>query len=436
MRSPTPDQQRPGAEDDVDLATRPTEVVDVTVRPTVRLPRPRPATMPPGGRAPLAVAAGAAAFIAALTSYTPVVVAMWLARLTEGGGFGALGGAAKAGLGGWLLAHGVPIGTSAGTFGLVPLGLSVFTAWRVARAGVHACRAVGARNATPRQVALIVCCVGLAYGLIGAFAALAVDAAGLHVSAIRAFLTLTLFGALGALVGALRSTGALRFVVLRVHPVLRDGIRTGVVAAALVAGAGAAAAGLAVALGGGDAGALVGAYRTGVAGQAGITLISVAYAPNAAVWASAYLLGPGFAVGADTTVRATEVTVGGLPALPLVAGIPHGPVGGLGAVFLAIPVVAAMVAGWMLARRALRLRAGDVHARHRSWAALLSGAAFGGPVAGLLLGAAAVASAGPLGDGRLAEIGPVGWQVAAVGAAVVAVGAMAGAAATRALAGP
>jgi hypothetical protein len=203
-----------------------------------------------------------------------------------------------------------------------------------------------------------------------------------------------------------------------------------------VTGAGAAAAGLAVAFAGGDAGALLGAYRTGVAGQAGLTVVSLGYAPNAAVWATAYLLGPGFAVGVDTTVRATEVTVGGLPALPLVAGIPHGPVGGLGAVFLAVPVVAAMIAGWLLARRAPRPRAGDAQLRHRSWAALLSAAAFGGPVAGVVLGAAAMASAGPLGDGRLAQIGPAGWQVAAVAAAVVAAGATAGAAATRVLAGP
>jgi hypothetical protein len=424
MRSPTPDQHGPGADDDVDLATR----------PTVRLPRPRRANTP-GARAPLAVAAGAAAFVATVTTCLPVVFAVWLARVTEGGGFGALGAAAKAGAGGWLLAHGVPIGTSTGTLGLVPLGLSVFIAWRAARAGVHACRAVGARGGTPRQVALVAGCVGLAYGLIGAATALALDGAGLHVSPIRTFLTLTVVGAAAALVGGLRSTGALRFVVPRVHPVLRDGVRTGVVAAALVAGAGAAAAGLAVAFGGGDAGALLGAYRTGVAGQAGITVVSLAYAPNAAVWTAAYLLGPGFAVGVDTTVRATEVTVGGLPALPLVAGIPHGPVGGLGAVFLAVPVVAAMVAGWLLARRAPRMHAGDAQRRH-SWAGLLSAAAFGGPVAGVVLGAAAMTSAGPLGDGRLAQIGPVGWQVAAVAAAVVAVGATAGAAATRVLAGP
>src|SRR4029453_10239862 len=93
------------------------------------------------------------------------------------------------------------------------------------------------------------------------------------------------------------------------------------------------------------------AYRTGVAGQAGITLVSLAYGGNGAVWAAAYLLGPGFALGAGSTVRLTEVTVGPLPTVPLLSGLPNGPMGATGALLLAVPVLAAMVAGWLLTRR-------------------------------------------------------------------------------------
>jgi hypothetical protein len=53
-------------------------------------------------------------------------------------------------------------------------------------------------------------------------------------------------------------------------------------------------------------------------------------------------------------------------------------------------------------------------------------------VAGLVLGALARISGGPLGDGRMAQVGPVPWQVTLVGAAVVAVSAVIGAAAGRA----
>jgi hypothetical protein len=298
---------------------------------------------------------------------------------------------------------------------------------------VHVSRAIGARaGRSPRQALTVAVAVGIGYALLGALAAVVVDAGGPRVSPVRAAVTFAVFGALSALVGALRTTGVSALLARRSPPPLRDGVRTGLVAGLLLLGAGAGAAGLSVATGGGDAADMIGAYRTGVAGQAGITLVSLAYAPNATVWSAAYLLGPGFAVGTDTAVRTSEVSVGALPAVPLLAGLPRGPVDGLGAGLLAVPVLAGMAAGWLLARRLLRLAAEDRVVL--GWGPLLVPAALAGPVAGLLLGGAAAASGGPLGGGRLAEIGPVPWQVAAVATVVVAAGALLGAAATKFLA--
>jgi hypothetical protein len=64
---------------------------------------------------------------------------------------------------------------------------------------------------------------------------------------------------------------------------------------------------------------------------------------------------------------------------------------------------------------------------------LLGAAALAGPVAGILLGLSAWASGGALGSGRLAVTGPVGWQVALVGAVVIALGGLIAAVATRVL---
>ena len=52
-------------------------------------------------------------------------------------------------------------------------------------------------------------------------------------------------------------------------------------------------------------------------------------------------------------------------------------------------------------------------------------------MAGLLLGLACAVSSGPLGGGRLAQVGPAAGQVGLVGAGVVAVGTVLGAVATR-----
>ncbi|MGW3893411.1 cell division protein PerM [Micromonospora chokoriensis] len=423
MSPVTPDRpSRPGG---VSADDRPVN----RATPSRRVPAPRAAGSP-RGRAPLPVAAGVAAGWAALTSYLPVAIVLGLVQL--GTDSTTLAGTLRTALAGWLLGHGVPLHTDSGPLGLAPLALTVLALWRLSRAGVHVSRAIGARDTrSPRRALLAAGAVGIAYALLGALAAVLVGAGGPDVSVIRAAAMFAVVGTLAALVGATRITAVTRVLVARMPGPVRDGVRTGLVAGLLLLGAGAGAAGLAVATGGGDAADMIGAYRTGVAGQAGITLVSVAYAPNAAIWSTSYLLGPGFAVGTDTAVRTSEVSVGALPAVPLLAGLPRGPVDGFGALLLAVPVLAGMVGGCLLARRVARL-AGPERAPQR-WAEVLAPAALAGPVAGVLLGLVAAVSGGPLGAGRLAEVGPVGWQVGAVATAVIAVGALLGAAATRAL---
>jgi hypothetical protein len=384
------------------------------------------------GRAPLVVAAGFATLWAALLSYLPVTLVMWMARTLEGAdGFT---GAATAGLAAWLLGHGVPLGTSIGPIALAPLLLTLLAGWRLNRAGLHVTRALGARHSgSLRAAAIAAVAVGIGYGLLGALAAVVV-APGLAVSVPRAGLTFAALGVIGALIGALRGTGAVLVLARRAPAPLRHGLRTGVVATFLVLAAGAGFTGLSIAIGGGQAAEMIGAYRTGVAGQAGITLVSLAYGANAAVWAAAYLLGPGFLLGTDSTVRLTEVTVGPLPTVPLLAGLPDGPVGATGAALLAVPVLAGMAAGWLLARRLARggeATASAAPPHQPGWPSMLGATVLAGPVAGLLLGALAWLSSGSLGAGRLADIGPVPWQVATVAAAVVAVSATLGAAAAR-----
>ncbi|MEU1398016.1 DUF6350 family protein [Micromonospora zamorensis] len=423
MSPVTPDRpSRPGG---VSADDRP---VDRAARAR-RVPAPRVGGAP-RGRAPLPVAAGVAAGWAALTSYLPVAIVLGLVQL--GTDSTTLVSTLRTALAGWLLGHGVPLHTDSGPLGLAPLALTVLALWRLSQAGVHVSRAIGARDTrSPRRALLAAGAVGIAYALLGALAAVLVGAGGPTVSPIRAGATFAVVGTLAALIGATRITAVTRLLVTRLSNPVRDGIRTGLVAGLLLLGAGAGAAGLAVATGGGDAADMIGAYRTGVAGQAGITLVSVAYAPNAAIWSASYLLGPGFAVGTDTAVRTSEVSVGALPAVPLLAGLPRGPVDGLGALLLAVPVLAGMAAGCLLARRVARL-AGPERAPQR-WAEVLAPAVLAGLVAGVLLGVAAEVSGGSLGAGRLAQVGPVGWQVGAVAAVVIAVGALLGAAATRAL---
>lgn len=408
MAASPDDQHRPAA------AVRPGRVL-LASRPQLR------------GRAPLPVAAAVAALWAALLSAVPVTGAVALAQLADAPSV-SMSAVARYGLGAWLLGHGVPLGTGVGPLGLAPLAVTALAAWRVVRAGVHTTRAIRARHSrSPRSAVRVALAVGGGYGLLGAVVAALVEASALQVSPGRAALTLAVFGAVAAGGGALWATGAWLRLARRVPAVARDGVRTGAVAALLVLAAGAALAGTAIAVSGGDAGQTLASYRTGVAGQAGLTLVCLAYAPNVAIWGASYLVGPGFALGVDSVVRTSEVSVGALPALPLVAALPSGPTGGAGAVLLGAPVLAGLAAGALFAREQLRATRGA----GGSWQGLLGGAVVAGPVAGALLGLAAQISGGPLGAGRLAVIGPVGWQVALISSAMVAAGTVLGAAGAR-----
>jgi hypothetical protein len=128
----------------------------------------------------------------------------------------------------------------------------------------------------------------------------------------------------------------------------------------------------------------------------------MAVAPNAVLFGSAYLLGPGFAVGTGTVVSPTMVALGPVPAFPLLAALPDaGPTPGWAVGLLAIPVIAG-AAGAALAQRWYGVTAYDSSA--------LRG--FGTGFAAALLTTLAVALAGgPMGTGRMADIGAPVWEV-------------------------
>jgi hypothetical protein len=144
----------------------------------------------------------------------------------------------------------------------------------------------------------------------------------------------------------------------------------------------------------------------GMVGAGLLLLAQLAYLPNAICWAISYMLGPGFAVGAGTVVAPTGSVLGTLPAFPLLAALPSGTHGSgpawLAGLILAMPYLAGAVAGLLVARTAQT--AVLESAPMRGFCA--------GALTGLVLGVFAAFAGGPLGDGRLAVVGPSPWQIA------------------------
>jgi hypothetical protein len=150
------------------------------------------------------------------------------------------------------------------------------------------------------------------------------------------------------------------------------------------------------------------------------------------VWATAYLIGPGFAVGVGSTVDASTVSLEPLPAFPLLAAVPTGPSTAMASLILGIPLVAGLIGGVLAARpKDLPDATGGLRRIPVRWRTALGAALLSGPVAGLLTGLAAAAARGNLGDGRLATVGPSPLQVGIVLMVEVSVSALVGATVAR-----
>jgi Family of unknown function (DUF6350) len=159
------------------------------------------------------------------------------------------------------------------------------------------------------------------------------------------------------------------------------------------------------------------ALAPGFVGGALLLLIQIAYVPNAIVWSICYTLGPGFAFGTGTVVAPTGSALGPLPLLPMLAALPTGAhsaiPGWASAVMLSVPYLAGAFGG-LLTARAAPTPAVEL--------APLWG--FGcGVATAAATGLLAAFAGGPLGSGRLAAVGPSGWQTTVVAALEVGVAA-------------
>jgi hypothetical protein len=145
--------------------------------------------------------------------------------------------------------------------------------------------------------------------------------------------------------------------------------------------------------------------------------VCVLLTPNATLFGGSYLLGPGFAFGAHTTVTPTAVVLGPLPMFPLLAALPdNGPTPGWSVALLALPPLVAAVAAYRSLGRYPTTRWDE--------------AALRGVGAGLLCAAAfavvAALSGGSVGPGRMADVGPALFPVLLHGVATFGIGGLLG----------
>ena len=361
-----------------------------------RLPR-RGRDDRPGSSLPLswlsaaAVAAAAAVSLAGLAGLTLALVVVQ--TLDPGGGLGVGSSITLAGRL-WLLAQGAELGISSGPLILAPLLLTLGAAWGLAQAGRGIARLCDGN--APRDAVRAGAVVVLVHVLLTALIGLLVDAPDARVGLLR-----TVVGAMALSLacvgwGVGRESGlldsALDRLPVNTRPMLR-GVLAGLLAAMALCTTVVAVALVSDARGYATLSGSLGGAAAGGLGLLGLALLLL---PNAAAAVLGLAAGPGFSVGAGTLVSVHGVTLGAVPALPLLAALPDTQAVPLVAfASQVIPVLSGLVVGTTVGRWAAD--GGSVVA---GLTGLLGGALFG--VAG---GALVWIAGGSLGDGSLAQVG-------------------------------
>jgi len=373
------------------LLSTPRRVAELSVRPLSD----RPVVV-----AAVVVAVQSAAF--GLLAILVVVLVGWATAADAGA---SAGEAVSASMYTWLVVHHAQLVVPGGEFGLPPLGLTAGAAWLLFSGAQRAARTCAVTDT--RGAVAMTCVLAATYALLATVVSVIAQGDAVQPVPVTAFAGAGVVAGAAGGAGALRGAGATRALWLRLPLRVRLALRGGLAATALLLGGGSLLVAVSLAAHVGDVLRLMRSLDAGALGLLLLAVVSLAYLPTASVWATSYALGPGFAVGAGTSVALTGVDLGATPALPLLAALPAGAEPApLTFGLLLLPAAAGAVAGVLL-HRADRRRKVSVLATWRQVAALGCGTGF---ASAALLVAATLLAGGPGGPGRLAVVGPA-WEV-------------------------
>ncbi|MGH8879871.1 MAG: cell division protein PerM, partial [Stackebrandtia sp.] len=249
----------------------------------------------------------------------------------------------------WLVAHQTGFEIAGGSIGLLPLGLVVLPGLLIYRSGrwlARGCELPRLRHAGQAALA-----IAGPYAAIAGTLALIARTPSVQPSVFQALMAGFIVAFVAAGLGVTRELAASKNIpwsrLLALIPERPRSIVAGTVAAMAVLLFFATALFLiAYAWHLPQAVEITNGLAPGPIGGALLVLLQFVYLPNAVIFAMAYAIGPGFAVGADTIVAPTGVVLGALPQFPMLAALPEsGPAPAFSLLALIAPFAAGAVGG-------------------------------------------------------------------------------------------
>ncbi|WP_066041050.1 cell division protein PerM [Herbiconiux solani] len=298
------------------------------------------------------------------------------------------------------------------TVGLAPLGFAFVTALLGTRAG----RRLGS-TAYPVTGALVGM---LAVGLLGLLVQLGVRIDGAEPSLVQSIVFPAVVYGIGIAIGyawAGKRTAPVEFgaasgfrrrltarwttVPAGDRGLVALAFRAGVASASAIIGVSAVALAIVLVAGFSSIVSLYEGLQAGLMGGISLTLGQLALLPNLVAWTMSWFVGPGFAIGAGSTVSPLATQVGLVPSLPVLGALPQG-APALGFAGLVVPVAIGFVIAALL--RPAYLEA--VRGRGKRVLRLVLTAVGAAVVGASVLAVLALWSGGAAGPGRLADVGP------------------------------
>lgn len=354
------------------------------------------AVPPPAEGRPLATAA---ALAGALTAGVGLVICFSLALtawfLADAGAHGNTTDALRAGADAWLMGHGSRLELAGLPLGMTPLALTMALLLASFRGGQWAARH-SAGTEEDRALGVAVAAFAGVYVVIAVLVCVIATQTGATPGLGRTVLGALVVSVVAGGCGMASTTGRLEAWIDRL-PEWATEIAAGALLGTLtlvLAGAVLVATSLLFSFN--EASSVMSSLDLSTGDAVTFTFVMALAAPNAVLLGCSYLLGPGFAFGVGTTVSPQAVSLGAVPAVPVLAALPDdGPTAGWLVALLVVPSVCAAV-GVVRSRRRAEPLPLDI--------AALRGAAAGFGAAVVITIAIALAG-GPLGTGRLAHIG-------------------------------
>jgi hypothetical protein len=346
------------------------------------------------------------AVVVGVASLIVVALVVWAA---DSQSVASAGGAMRFAAQLWLLAHRTPLRVvGGGALTIPPLALTIGLGLLLARASAILARSTDCADG--RGLSIIVASVTAPYAILATVLAAVTASSALRPSVGAAFVCAVLIGGLSATIGATRGAGLIRPAWRSLPVDVRGSVEAASAAGVVLLTMATLLAFGSLVAHGHLFGSIVGSYH-GSPGEIAMVVLSLLMLPNAACFALGYIAGPGFAIGAGTSVAYGGSHLGAMPAFPLLAAVPSGPAPWQ---ILSICIAALVAAGVVAGGRVARLTTLDLKERVRT--ALVGGAVLGIGTA-VLVGFAG----GPSGPGRLSAVGPSPWQVGLAVAGEVAV---------------